>query len=167
MKVVLERAGQEIHAQVSPAGDGFVVALDGRSRRIEGSFGRAMRVRVDARPVEATVRREGLDVVVEISGRTYPFRVRDARAPKLARRSNAEDLARGEIHAPMPGRVVELLVEVGDVVEAGSPAVVVEAMKMQNALVAAVTGRVQAIPVAVGATVETGQLLVSIAPEAK
>jgi biotin carboxyl carrier protein len=64
----------------------------------------------------------------------------------------------------MPGLVVEVLVEVGEVVEAGRPLVVVEAMKMQNALAAPVSGTVCAIAVAPGAPVDTGQLLMTLTP---
>ena len=103
--------------------------------------------------------------MVELRGRAYRFRARDARAPKLARRGGGADLARGELHAPMPGLVVGLLAQVGDVVVAGTPLVVVEAMKMQNALVAPVSGRVAAIAVKPGVAVDSGQLLVTVAAE--
>ncbi|MBI4364280.1 MAG: hypothetical protein HY568_02525, partial [Candidatus Latescibacteria bacterium] len=53
---------------------------------------------------------------------------------------------------------------VGDEVEAGRPVIVIEAMKMQNALPAPLSGRVASIPVAPGTAVETGQLLVAIIP---
>ena len=165
VRTVLERAGREIQAEVTPEGAGYAVTLDGHARRIEGSFGRSMRVCVDGRPVVGSARREGLDIVVEIGGHAYSFRVRDARAPKLVRRRAGPDLARGELHAPMPGLVVDLLAEVGERVEAGRPIVIVEAMKMQNALTAPVSGRIAAIPVTRGAAVETGQLLVAITPE--
>jgi biotin carboxyl carrier protein len=165
MSWLLEHGDRETRAEVRPSGTGFEVRVDGRTHLVEGAVGRTMRVRIDARPVEASVRRQGSEVIVEIGGHAHTFRVRDARAPKLARHRRGSDLARGEIHAPMPGLVVDLLISVGDSVEAGRPVVVVEAMKMQNALAAGVSGRVTAIPVARGAAVESGQLLVVIAPE--
>jgi len=103
-------------------------------------------------------------IVVERRGRTFRFRVRDPRAPKLSRRRSLEDASRGELHAPMPGLVVQVLTHEGEEVEAGRPVVVVEAMKMQNALVAPLTGRVRSIPVTPGTAVETGQLLLAITP---
>jgi biotin carboxyl carrier protein len=69
------------------------------------------------------------------------------------------------VHAPMPGLVVEVLVQPGAAVEAGQPVVIVEAMKMQNELVAPLKGRVARVSVAPGAAVDTGQLLVAIQPE--
>ncbi len=165
MNVLLSRGDREFRAEVVPAGEGYRVTLEGRSRQVEGTFGPMMRVRIDGRPVEAAVRRQGLDVVVKIHGRDWVFRRRDPRGPALARRRVESDRTRGELHAPMPGLVVEVLAVVGDRVEAGQPLVVVEAMKMQNALAAPVKGRVTAVPVAAGAAVESGELLVAIAPE--
>ena len=164
MSLVLTREGVDRAIDVTPSGDGFVVTVDGSEHRVEGVFGGLMRVRIDDRPVEATVRRQGLDLVVEIRGRTYLYRPRDPRAPKLARKSVA-DQTRGELHAPMPGLVVDVMVAVGDIVDAGQPVVVVEAMKMQNALVAPLAGRVTAVRVAAGATVDSGALLLAIQPE--
>ena len=165
MKLLLTHGARAFEAQVDPNGSGYVVTLDGVERRIEGAVGASMRVRIDSRPLEAWVRRQGEDVIVEIKGRAFRFRARDPRAPKLARRKGHADLTRGELHAPMPGLVVEVLAKEGDRVEAGRPIVVVEAMKMQNALVAPVTGRVRSIAVGSGTVVETGQLLLAIAPE--
>jgi acetyl-CoA/propionyl-CoA carboxylase biotin carboxyl carrier protein len=165
MKILLTHDGRDLAAEVSPSGDGFVVTIEGRSVRIEGLFGPSMRVRIDGRPVAATVRREGGELVVERDGMTRAFRARDPRAPVLGRRRETADATRGEVHAPMPGLVVDILVEAGDRVEAGQPVVVVEAMKMQNALTAPLAGTVAAIAVPAGTAVDTGQLLLAIRPD--
>lgn len=164
MKLRLTRGNEDLATEVVPDGDGFLVTLGGRTLRAEGSFGPTMRVRLDGRPVEASVRREGSEIIVDLNGHAFVFRPRDERAPKLARRQDGADLRRGEIHAPMPGLVVEVNLAVGDEVEAGQAVLVVEAMKMQNALVAPVRGVVTAVPVAAGMAVDTGQLLVAIRP---
>jgi biotin carboxyl carrier protein len=62
----------------------------------------------------------------------------------------------------MPGRVVRLLVEVGDEVVEGQGVVVIEAMKMQNELKASKAGRVAKVSVAVGDTVGSGDVLVVV-----
>ena len=165
MNLVLSRDDRDLPIEIASEGDGYVVTLDGQVHRVEGVFGRAMRVRIDGRPIEASARREGLDIVIELGGRAYAFRQRDVRAPKLGRRRSDADATRGEIHAPMPGLIVDLLAEVGSDVEAGQPVVIVEAMKMQNALVAPLKGRVARVAVQPGAAVETGQLLMTIMPE--
>ena len=69
----------------------------------------------------------------------------------------------GIVRSPMPGRVVRVLVKEGDEVEAGAAVAVVEAMKMENELVAERAGTVKRVVVAAGATVEGGAVLVEIA----
>jgi biotin carboxyl carrier protein len=72
--------------------------------------------------------------------------------------------AQGEqkIAAPMPGRVVRILVAPGEEVEARQPVVVIEAMKMENELRSPVAGRVREVSAAPGASVEAGRVLVVI-----
>ena len=64
--------------------------------------------------------------------------------------------------APMPGKVVRVLVAPGDRVEARQPLVVVEAMKMENELTAPRAGTVSEVPITEGMSVEAGRLLVAI-----
>jgi biotin carboxyl carrier protein len=66
------------------------------------------------------------------------------------------------IVAPMPGKVVKVLVAVGDIVEPRRGLVVVEAMKMENELTAPRGGTVTEVAVGEGASVEAGRLLVVI-----
>jgi biotin carboxyl carrier protein len=66
------------------------------------------------------------------------------------------------VRAIIPGRVVALSVSSGDDVEAGQQILVVEAMKMQNELRAPREGSVERVGVAVGDTIEVGDLLVVI-----
>jgi biotin carboxyl carrier protein len=75
-----------------------------------------------------------------------------------------EDLTDGhaEVRAPMPGRVVALPAGVGSTVTKADPVVVIEAMKMQNALVAPLSGVIQTVHVKAGDTVEMGQLLITL-----
>jgi glutaconyl-CoA/methylmalonyl-CoA decarboxylase subunit gamma len=165
MIVLVTRDGREHRVDVAPREDGYAVTVDGREHRVEGSFGAEIRARIDDRPLEAFARRDGLDIVVELHGRAYVYRPRDSRAPKLARRRGAADLARGEVHAPMPGLIVDVLVQAGAAVESGQPVVIMEAMKMQNELVAPLQGRVVKISVAPGAAVDAGQLLITVEPK--
>lgn len=66
------------------------------------------------------------------------------------------------VRAPMPGLIVRVNVQVGDLVEAGQGVVVMEAMKMENELRATAAGRVKSVEVVPGATVEKGTLLVAL-----
>ena len=68
----------------------------------------------------------------------------------------------GNLAAPMPGRIVKVSVAVGDEVEAGTPVVIIEAMKMENELGAPASGRVASIAVEAGQAVEAGATLLTI-----
>jgi biotin carboxyl carrier protein len=66
------------------------------------------------------------------------------------------------VTAPMPGRVIRVLVKTGDAVEVRQGLVVVEAMKMENELVSPKAGTVKDVLVAEGVSVEAGRLLVVV-----
>lgn len=68
----------------------------------------------------------------------------------------ATRVSSGALPAPMPGTVLRVEVKPGDVVEAGQPVVVLEAMKMEHLIVAPASGTVAALHVAPGARVEAG-----------
>jgi len=70
--------------------------------------------------------------------------------------------AGGKIKAPMPGLVVRVLVEEGQMVPAGAGIVVVEAMKMENELTATAAAVVKKVLVVPGAAVDKGQVLVEL-----
>lgn len=74
--------------------------------------------------------------------------------------ASAEGASR--LTAPMPGKVVRVLVAPGDQVEARQPLVVVEAMKMENELTAPRAGTVSDVPVTEGMSVEAGRLLAAL-----
>jgi biotin carboxyl carrier protein len=87
----------------------------------------------------------------------------DRRRRERARPGEATASAgRQRITAPMPGRVVRVLVKPGDVVEARQALVVVEAMKMENELASPKAGTVRDVPVTEGQSVEAGRLLVVV-----
>ncbi|PTL59044.1 biotin carboxylase N-terminal domain-containing protein [Paraconexibacter algicola] len=74
---------------------------------------------------------------------------------------SAQD-APGSLLAPMPGSVIRVDVRVGDEVSAGTPLLVLEAMKMEHEIVAPLDGTVTELPVQVGAQVDAGSLLAAI-----
>ncbi|MDA1312725.1 MAG: biotin/lipoyl-binding protein [Acidobacteria bacterium] len=98
---------------------------------------------------------------VEVNGFAHQVEVRDARRWIRGGGAAAAAGAR-KIKAPMPGRVVKLLVQTGDDVEAGQGVIIVEAMKMQNEMKAAKAGKVGRLEVAAGDSVAAGQTLLSI-----
>jgi biotin carboxyl carrier protein len=100
------------------------------------------------------------EVLVILDGRTAAVRVNGRRgrsADTVAQRDGDQPVT-----APMPGRVVRVLVAAGDEVAAGQGLVVVEAMKMENELRAPKTGKVKDVNVSAGTSVDAGKVLVVI-----
>lgn len=115
----------------------------------------------DNRVWEVFVTPGGADVLVNIQGRTVAATVngrRKGRGADVARQTQGE----ARVVAPMPGRVVRVLVKAGDQVTVRQPLVVVEAMKMENELRAPKAGRVKDVSVSAGTSVDAGKVLVVI-----
>lgn len=76
--------------------------------------------------------------------------------------SLGNDSFEDEIHAPMPGIILEVNVAEGDKVKKGDPLCVLEAMKMENTLTASRDGIVKTVNIAKGDTVDKGKLLIEL-----
>lgn len=112
----------------------------------------------------ALLEREPGAIEVHLRAGVVPVRVR----PAGARRGGAAAPGAGpggpvKVTAPMPGKIVKVLVSPGDEVHARQGLAVVEAMKMENELRAPRAGRVVSVHVQEGALVEAGRLLIEIA----
>ncbi|MEX2456824.1 MAG: acetyl-CoA carboxylase biotin carboxyl carrier protein subunit [Balneolaceae bacterium] len=82
---------------------------------------------------------------------------------RLGFKTNSEKSV-GILNAPMPGKILSLLVSVGDEVELGQPVAILEAMKMENELKAPCDGAVVEVSVSEGDNVEKNQPLLEIEP---
>jgi excisionase family DNA binding protein len=114
----------------------------------------------------AKVARTGDTVHVDVAGRSVAFRI--AAAPDVDRAARHAAHAHGggpmELLAPMPGSIVATRASVGQAVEAGDPVVVLDAMKMEHAVVAALAGTVVEIRVQAGDQVARGDVLAVVEP---
>jgi len=90
----------------------------------------------------------------------HATRTENALERALRRGAASTSAGGGKLLASMPGRIVRVLCEPGQAVTAGTPLIVMEAMKMQNELCAKTDGVVRAVRVEVGQTVERGAGLV-------
>ena len=99
---------------------------------------------------------------VLIGGRRYPFAIDDPRS--LRGRNGGAGGAHGprSVKAPMPGRVVRVLVAEGDEVAEHQGVVVIEAMKMQNELKSPKAGKVVRVAAIIDSTVGSGETLIII-----
>ncbi|MGH9410472.1 MAG: biotin/lipoyl-containing protein [Vicinamibacterales bacterium] len=170
----------------------FEIELNGRSRTValerdtaaDGRF----RITIDGETTTVDAKREGASgvslllprqpytgAVVQfapgtspgeqlglIDGRTLTVVVNGRRSGHGGADSGGTAHGEQRITAPMPGRVVRVLVSVGDTVEARQPVVVVEAMKMENELRSPKAGRVTDVVVVPGTSVEAGRVLVVV-----
>jgi 3-methylcrotonyl-CoA carboxylase alpha subunit len=98
------------------------------------------------------------DVAVMQNGETWTLAVHD---PLLA--ADAAGAVTDRIVAPMPGKIVQVLVRAGDVVTQGQPVAILEAMKMEHTLKASADLRVESVDVAPGEQVGEGAVLVRFA----
>lgn len=69
------------------------------------------------------------------------------------------------LKAPMPGKILEVMVETGDAVKAGDTLLILEAMKMQNAILASTKGIIKKVHVKVGDTTSKSDLLIELQKE--
>lgn len=83
-------------------------------------------------------------------------------APQAAQQAPAASGAGEKVTCPMPGNILAVNVNVGDTVKEGQVLMVLEAMKMENEIMAPCGGKITSVGVTKGATVESGALLCTI-----
>jgi biotin carboxyl carrier protein len=113
---------------------------------------------IEGRSYQATILAPG---TIQVNDRIFEVEIFDPRELRVRSAAGASH-GRQNILAPMPGKVVRLLVSVGDAVEPGQGLIVVEAMKMQNEMKSPKAGIVAEIRTKDGATVAAGEILVVI-----
>ena len=104
------------------------------------------------------------DFEVHVAGRAIAVQVRQAGAFRRLKKEGTGAAGAGpqRVMAPMPGKIVRVLVKAGDPVTAKHGLVVVEAMKMENELRAARDGRVRELMVGEGQSVDAGAVLLVV-----
>ena len=167
MQYEVDIAGRRLQVVVTRSGDGFAVSVDGRTRQVDAAridahtlslivdsvWSNEVSIAADPVSGQLDVHVGGTPVAVTLNGR---------------RRWGRKDEGGGSVSgpqrlaAPMPGKVVRVLVKAGDLVTARQALVVVEAMKMENELRASRDGTVADIHVREGMSVDAGALLLVI-----
>ncbi|MBI5419332.1 MAG: acetyl-CoA carboxylase biotin carboxyl carrier protein subunit [Deltaproteobacteria bacterium] len=111
---------------------------------------------------EADVQKRDDEYEVLIAGDCHKFSLMNEQRKALMRSAGKGAAGKAMVASPMPGKVVKLLVEVGEEVKTDQGVIVVEAMKMENELKSAVTGKVKEIFVKEGEVVESGAKLLLV-----
>jgi biotin carboxyl carrier protein len=135
--------------------DGNSVLVNGRPFVVGFDEGRVL---VDDTPYEIILE----DDAVVVRGIAHPFAVEGLEAEVAGPRAAAIAAGEGAVTAIMPGKIIRILVKVGDEVAEGDVVCILEAMKMENELKAPRAGVVQVLHVQVGQDVETGAVLAEI-----
>jgi biotin carboxyl carrier protein len=157
------RAETAIDVLHLPTGE-LRVEIDGQPIDVDAAATeRGWSVRVGTQVLELWLDGEPPALRVVTSGRPLQARV-ESEQSRRSTPSVALGAGGGRMRAPMPGRVVKVLLAEGAEVEPGTAVVVVEAMKMENEIRAEIGGVVEEICVSPGQTVDSGTMLARIAP---
>lgn len=150
MKVDIRREGETVHFQVADGLAGSVSIVEVRPA--------VYSVLLDGKSFEARLVKGNPSLSVSVNGISYDIQIVDPRAPRRTQTDFANH-GRQTIIAPMPGKIVRVLVSEGQPVDVGTGLLVMEAMKMQNEIKAGKSGVVVSLPVRDGDAVSTGGVL--------
>jgi len=161
-RVRLEHDGAQYEVVIERRHNGWNFICNGIDYLLDGCWvdAQRMRIEVNGEVVEFPVLREQDSIALIDQGQAFKFDLANAK-------HDAGGVAVDADHprAPMSGAVVALPVAVGDTVEPGTTLVVIEAMKMEHAIVAQLDASVGEILVAVGEQVEEGDTLILLEVE--
>ena len=135
--------------------------IDGRN--VEGDAVKtsagAYSILLGGRSLEVTVEETAEGLLVHAAGREFQVKIADPRSWRGRRGGSIELEGRQHATAPMPGKIVSVLVVPGQKVEAGQGLLVIEAMKMQNEIRSPKSGIVERLLAMEGQTVSAGEIL--------
>jgi biotin carboxyl carrier protein len=138
----------------------WLCRLDGRAVEVDAVLARpdVLSLRIGNLAYEVKRERVGAETHVWVGSARFSAEVRDPRSFR-GRSTTVDDRGPRKLTAPMPGKVVRVLVAQGAQVQIGTGVLVVEAMKMQNEIKSPRKGTIQRILVSEGAAVNAGDVL--------
>ncbi len=165
MKYVAIINNQQYEIEIDEDGK---VLIDGDERDVDflNLGGSLFSVITENKSLEAVIDDDEGRIAVMMGGRLFETQVLDERAILMMQRRGVQETGSGEVHAPMPGLIVEVTVELEQQVEIGDTLIILESMKMQNELKSPIAGVVRSVQVAAGQAVEKNMLLVEIRAQA-
>ncbi len=153
--------GKAFRVDLTRSASGWACKLDGRELAVDAVLTRPDVLSILIGGIAYEVKRERTpgDIHMVVGSVRYSAEVRDPRS--LRSRRTAAGLGEGpqKLVAPMPGKIVRVLLPAKSEVEAGQGVLVIEAMKMQNELKSPKKGVVQQILISEGANVAAGEVL--------
>ncbi len=146
-------------------GNRFRVTIDGRAREVDAlRVGPATWSLLGPDGAQRLVDVEGAapELTVSLGGASLPVKIVDARLAASMATVAQQKTGPQAVRAPMPGKVVKVLVKIGDAVKSGQGVAIVEAMKMENELRAPRDGTVVEVSAREGQAVDAGQTLATV-----
>jgi biotin carboxyl carrier protein len=153
--------GKPHRLELEKADGRWTCQLDGREIKIDAVVTRrdVLSLLVDGHSYEIKREQTPTDLHMWVGSTRFAVELRDPRSLRSRRASAGDEKGPRKLVAPMPGRIVRVLVAENAEVEAGQGVVVVEAMKMQNEIKSPKKGTVQKIVAAPGSAVNAGDVL--------
>ena len=160
-EIVINGARRRAEFNAPPASESrVIIAIDGR--RVEADVAQVSpgiySVLIGGRSLEVTVEQAAGALLARVNGQEFQVEIADPRSWRRARGAGLELEGRQQLLAPMPGKIVRVLVAPGQQVESGQGLLVIEAMKMQNELRSPKSGKVEKVALE-GQTVNAGEVL--------
>jgi biotin carboxyl carrier protein len=152
--------GTNYRLELNRADGRWSCRVDGREVQVDAVLVRpdVLSLRIGNRAYEVKCERVGGETHLWVGSARFAAEVSDPRSLRGRVRA-VDDRGPKKLIAPMPGKIVRVLVSQGDEVEGGAGVVVVEAMKMQNEIKSPKKGTIQKILVGEGAAVNAGDVL--------
>jgi biotin carboxyl carrier protein len=153
--------GKPHRLELEKATGGWECRLDGQPINIDAVIPRrdVLSLLVDGHAYEIKREQTATDLHLWVGSTAFAVEVRDPRSLRSRQHAAGDEKGPRKVLAPMPGRVVRVLVAENSEVEAGQGIVVVEAMKMQNEIKSPKKGVVKKISTTPGAAVNPGDVL--------
>ncbi len=154
--LTFEDGEEEISVKAHYRQKGYLLDLPSGPMIVDGVMGAEGEIMADlgGKRFRATVVRNGAEMSILCQGTSHRLKLQDPYARQ------DQEASGGRLTAPMPGKVIAFMIDVGSDVEQGAPLVILEAMKMEHTITAPTAGKVVALNFDVGAMVEDGAELV-------
>jgi biotin carboxyl carrier protein len=162
MKTTLHSSGTTLVVEYRQEGEEYEAIIDGqqlRARLLSLRNG-SLTLLVNEKPLHVHVASDDQRILIAIAGQIYEFT--QAREKQSKARRHELGKLDPEVRSPMPGKILQVLVEEGIQVEAGQTLVLLEAMKMENSLTAEGAAQVKKVHVSPGDLVDLGQLVLEL-----
>jgi biotin carboxyl carrier protein len=164
VKLQIEIDRNKRRVEMTQAGERPVWTIDGQRLNADATelSSGIYSILINGKSFEVRMERSGAELRAITGSREFRIVIQDEREWRRKRGSAVEAEGRQQVLAPMPGKIVRVLVKTGDAVRAGQGLLVVEAMKMQNEIRAPKSGTIDRLAVVEGQTVHAGEVVAII-----